>query len=331
MLFLILIPVVIVVLVVIVSSRPSRLNLTGAHVMITGGSSGIGLEVAKECARQGGFVSLVARNEQRLKQAKSEVEEHLKGGGERQCVTILPLDVSESYEKVQEGIRKVEEKLGPVDVLVNCAGVSHAEVFEDTPAEKFEWLMKINYLGSVYCTKAVVSGMKLRKKGRIAFVSSQAGQTGVFGYTGYAATKFALRGLAETLQMEIKPYNMAVTISFPPDTDTPGFHSEDDTKPEETRLISETAGLFSAEVVAKSLVRDIVRGEFINTIGLDGFILGNLTVGMAPCNSVVSATLQVILMSPLRIVALAYLKSFDVIVAKCARKKALPEADNKLQ
>uniref|UniRef100_H2YIA8 3-dehydrosphinganine reductase n=1 Tax=Ciona savignyi TaxID=51511 RepID=H2YIA8_CIOSA len=320
MLFLLLIPVVVVVLVVIVSPRPSKLKLAGAHVMITGGSSGIGLEIAKECARQGGFVTLVARNAEKLAQAKAEVEPHLKNGGEHQCVMILPMDVSESYDKVERGIRKVEEKLGPVDVLVNCAGVSHAQVFEDTPAEKFEWLMKINLLGSIYCSKAVVGGMKLRKKGRIAFVSSQAGQTGVFGYTGYAATKYALRGLAETLQMEIKPFNMAVTISFPPDTDTPGFHSEDNTKPEETRLISETAGLFSADVVARSLVRDIVKGEFLHTVGLDGFILGNLTVGMAPCNSIVSALLQVLLMSPLRIVALAYLKSFDIIVAKCARK-----------
>jgi 3-dehydrosphinganine reductase len=68
--------------------------------------------------------------------------------------------------------------------------------------------------------------MKQRKFGRILFVSSQAGQIGIFGYTAYSATKFALRGFAEALQMELKPYGIYVTLSYPPDTDTPGFKEE---------------------------------------------------------------------------------------------------------
>lgn len=64
-------------------------------------------------------------------------------------------------------------------------------------------LMSVNYLGSVYPTHAVITTMKERRMGRIVFVSSQAGQVGLFGYTAYSATKFALRGLAEALQMEV--------------------------------------------------------------------------------------------------------------------------------
>ena len=64
-------------------------------------------------------------------------------------------------------------------------------------------LMSVNYFGSVHATRAVIKGMKARKKGRIVFVSSQAGQLGLFGYSAYSATKFALRGLAEALQMEV--------------------------------------------------------------------------------------------------------------------------------
>lgn len=86
--------------------------------------------------------------------------------------------------------------------------------------------MRVNYIGGVYCTKSVVETMKNRKFGRIVFVSSQAGQIGIYGYTAYSATKFALRGLAEALQMELKPYNIYVTVSYPPDTDTPGFKEE---------------------------------------------------------------------------------------------------------
>ena len=100
MLYLLLAPIIIIVVFVIIPSRPTRLRLTGAHVLITGGSSGIGLEIAKECARKGAFITLVARNIQKLNEAKSEVETCMKGGGERQCVNILQLDVGGSAEEV---------------------------------------------------------------------------------------------------------------------------------------------------------------------------------------------------------------------------------------
>ena len=87
-------------------------------------------------------------------------------------------------------------------------------------------MMRINYLGSVFCTKSVIDSMKSRKFGRIVFVSSQAGQIGIFGYSAYSATKFALRGFAEALQMEVKPYGVYVTVAYPPDTDTPGLKEE---------------------------------------------------------------------------------------------------------
>ncbi len=87
-------------------------------------------------------------------------------------------------------------------------------------------MIRINYLGSVYCTKSVVESMKQRRFGRIVFVSSQAGQIGIFGYTAYSATKFALRGLAEALQMELKPYGVYITLAYPPDTNTPGLTLE---------------------------------------------------------------------------------------------------------
>ena len=90
--------------------------------------------------------------------------------------------------------------------------------------------MRTNYLGGVFCSKAVIETMKNRRFGRIVFVSSQAGQIGIYGYTAYSPTKFALRGLAESLQMEVKPYNIFVTVCFPPDTDTPGLQEENLTK-----------------------------------------------------------------------------------------------------
>ena len=76
--------------------------------------------------------------------------------------------------------------------------------------------MDVNYLGSVNVTKAAIGGMKARKKGRIVFVSSQAGQLGVFGYTAYSASKFALRGLAESLQMEVSKTKIGLVRDLNP-------------------------------------------------------------------------------------------------------------------
>ena len=85
--------------------------------------------------------------------------------------------------------------------------------------------------------------------GRIVFVSSQAGQVGIFGFSAYSPSKFAVVGLAQVLRMELQAHGIFVSVAYPPDTDTPGFEEENKCKPEETKLISETAGLFQPEQV----------------------------------------------------------------------------------
>jgi 3-dehydrosphinganine reductase len=136
-------------------------------------------------------------------------------------------------------------------VLINCAGTSVPGLFEDLDAEVFEKMMRVNYFGSVFPTKAVVPSMKARSSGRIVFVSSQAGQLGVFGFSAYSPSKFALVGLAQVLRMELQPHGVCVSVAYPPDTDTPGFAEENTQKPEETRMISETAGLFKPDQVRR--------------------------------------------------------------------------------
>nr|XP_035979863.1 3-ketodihydrosphingosine reductase-like [Halichoerus grypus] len=235
---------------------PKPLALPGAHVVVTGGSSGIGKCIAIECYKQGAFITLVARNEDKLLQAKKEIEKH--SINDKQVVLCISVDVSQDYSQVENVIKQAQEKLGPVDMLVNCAGMSLSGKFEDLEVSTFERLMSVNYLGSVYPSRAVITTMKERRVGRIVFVSSQAGQLGLFGFTAYSSSKFAIRGLAEALQMEVKPYNVYVTVAYPPDTDTPGFAEENKTKPLETRLISETVSVCKPEQVAKQIVKDAI-------------------------------------------------------------------------
>jgi len=116
--------------------------------------------------------------------------------------------------------------------------------------------MEINYLGAVYATRSVLPSMKSRKKGKITLVSSLGGLTGLYGYTTYAGSKFALRGFAEALQMEVKPFDISITLSFPADTETPCFEEENKTKPLETKLLSETAGILKPEKMARVIFED---------------------------------------------------------------------------
>uniref|UniRef100_A0A7N6BIR9 3-dehydrosphinganine reductase n=1 Tax=Anabas testudineus TaxID=64144 RepID=A0A7N6BIR9_ANATE len=274
----------------LISPKPLKLN--GAHVVVTGGSSGIGKCIAIECYRQGAFITLVARNEAKLLQAKKEIEKF--AINDKQVVLCISVDVSSDYSQVESVIKQAQEKLGPVDMLVNCAGTSMSGKFEEVEVDCFKKLMEVNYLGSVYPTRAVITTMKERRMGRIMFVSSQAGQVGLFGYTAYSPSKFALRGLAESLQMEIKPYNIYVTVAYPPDTDTPGLAEENKTKPLETKLISETSGVCQPDQVAKIIVRDAI-----------------ITMGL------------------FRTIALFYLGSFDSIVRRCMIQREQSKAADK--
>ncbi|XP_069787104.1 3-dehydrosphinganine reductase [Narcine bancroftii] len=286
---------------------------------VTGGSSGIGKSIAIECFKRGAFITLVAQNENKLLRAKKEIEKH--SINDKQVVLCISVDVSKNYGKVQSVIKQAQEKLGPVDMLINCAGISVAAKFEDVDIEFFSRLMEVNYLGSVYPTRAVIHTMKERRMGRIVFVSSQAGQLGLFGYTAYSPSKFALRGLAESLQMEVKPYNIYITVAYPPDTDTPGFQEENKSKPLETKMISETSGLCQPDQVAKMVVKDAVQGNFNSSIGSDGYMLSSLTCGMSPVTTITEGLQQIFTMGLFRTIALFYLGSFDSIVRRCMMQK----------
>ncbi|XP_026556869.1 3-ketodihydrosphingosine reductase [Pseudonaja textilis] len=304
-------------------NHPKPMSLSGAHVVVTGGSSGIGKSIAIECFKQGAFVTVIARNEKRLLEAKKEIETF--SVNDKQVVCSISLDVSKGYADVEKSLKQAQERLGPVDMLVNCAGTSITGRFEEIDIHRFEQLMAINYLGSVYPTRAVVGKMKERRKGRIVFVSSQAGQVGVYGYSAYSATKYALRGLAESLLMEVKPYNIYVTIAYPPDTDTPGFAEECQNKVLETKLISEASSICQPDYVAKIIVKDAVQGKFTSSAGAIGHMLTILTSGMAPVSSFVELLESVMLIGIFRLASLFFTAGFDSIVRRCMIEKEKSE------
>ncbi|KAE9556555.1 hypothetical protein FO519_000249 [Halicephalobus sp. NKZ332] len=300
---------------------PKRIpaKIKGNHVFITGGSKGIGKKIAEQMILRGAkTVSIAARNRNDLVQAKEYLEKQCQG---LQTVEIYELDVTKSYESIKEIIDKAVETSGPVEILINNAGYVVQGGFSEIPVSSFEAQMRINYLSAALVTRAVVDNMKNAKSGHIGFVSSAAGQCAIWGYSAYSPSKFAVRGFAEALHMELLPFNVGVSVLYPPNTETEGFEVEQQTMPEEVRMIGGTAGTFTAEEVAKSFVNDMVRGEFVTTLGLEGKLLGILSSGAAPEPSTVSGVLQTVFAGLFRGIMLVFLWTFNRDVQHCHDKK----------
>jgi 3-dehydrosphinganine reductase len=236
-------------------------SLAGAHVLITGGSAGIGYATAARALDRGARVSLVARDAQRLAAAEDQLEIEI---GDRTRVAAEPADVTDP-EMFERALGLLVAQFGPVDVLVTNAGGARPGHFEELPASVFVEQMELNYFGSLHPIRAVVPSMIERGQGHLMLVSSGAGIVGVYGYSAYSPAKFAVRGLAETLRSELKPHGIVVACAYPPDTDTPGLVREGETKPAATASISATIKVRSAEAVGKGIVAGIERDRLLVT------------------------------------------------------------------
>ena len=229
------------------------------HVIITGGSSGIGKAAAKLLAQQGANITLIARDRQKLERAQQEVSELTIAPAQQ--IVIGAADVTKK-EEITAAIDRAIASLGAPWLLVTSAGMVHPGYFDEISLEIFEQTMAVNYFGSLYSVKAVISSMKQRQSGKIVLISSGAGLIGIYGYSAYCPTKFALRGLAESLRGELKPQGIDISVVYPPDTDTPQLAAENKIKPQETKQITATAKTWSAEDVAQKILVGVEKGQF---------------------------------------------------------------------
>lgn len=234
-------------------------DFSGKTIFITGGSSGIGLAGACLFAKEGAQVAVFARNKKKLEEAISVIERTRKSSSQR--VAAYQCDVSD-YAQVKKAFARAMKDFGVCDVLFNCAGRAYPARFEEISHEQCEETMSINFFGIWNTCAYMVPHMK-QKGGVIVNTSSVAGFVGVYGYTDYAASKFAIIGFSEALRSELKRHNIQVSVLCPPDTDTPGFETENKTKPEETKEISKSAKIITPDEVAKALLKGIRKNESI--------------------------------------------------------------------
>ena len=183
-------------------------NFTGKSVLITGGSRGLGLELAREFARQGAHVTICARDAAELKNASIEL---LREG---HSVLALPCDVTDQSQ-VETLIEAVNEHFGHLDILVNNAGIISVGPVEEMTVDDFQKAMQTNYFASLYTILAVLPQMKARRNGHIVNIASIGGKISVPHLTPYSASKFALAGLSKGLRAELKKDGISVTTVFP--------------------------------------------------------------------------------------------------------------------
>ncbi|KAM1171788.1 hypothetical protein ACFXTH_022115 [Malus domestica] len=287
------------ILYVIVRPRPVKITIKNRHVFITGGSSGIGLALARQAATEGARVSILARSIDKLEEAKNYIQ--LSTGID---VSIFAADVRD-YDAVSKAVAEA----GPVDVLIVNQGVFVPEELEKQGLDEVKFMVDVNLIGSFNMIKAALPEMKKgedRGPRSIALMSSQAGQVGIYGYTAYSASKFGLRGLAEALQQEVISHDIHVSLVFPPDTDTPGFAEETKRRPPLTGIIAESSGAMKAEDVAKRALDGIKSASFIVPCNFEGLLLSIATAGLSPQRSFVMAFFEVVAAGLVRLVALCF-------------------------
>jgi NAD(P)-dependent dehydrogenase (short-subunit alcohol dehydrogenase family) len=184
-----------------------------ATVLITGTSVGIGFATALAFARSGHRVAATMRNPAKGAELVGLAE------AERLSITVYALDV-DADASVRDGVARIVQELGPIDVLVNNAGVERNGSVEELPLSEFRAVMETNYFGAIRCIQAVLPAMRERRSGCIINLTSISGRLAASPFAPYTASKFALEALSECLAQEVKSFNVRVAIVEPGIIDT---------------------------------------------------------------------------------------------------------------
>ena len=183
-------------------------NLTGKTALITGAGRGIGRATAIAFAKEGIHVGLVGRTAANLEEVAKELSQYGVN------VTMATADVSDN-ESVIAAVEHIKAELGPIDILINNAGIGKFGKFLELSPEEFKNIIDVNLMGVYYVTRAVLPEMIERQAGDIINISSTAGQKGAPVTSAYSASKFGVLGLTESLMLEVRKHNIRVSALTP--------------------------------------------------------------------------------------------------------------------
>ncbi len=256
------------------------INFQKKKVLITGGSSGIGLALARHLAKLGANIWILGRNPEKLDSARGQIAQLCLDADQQ--VQTIQVDVADQIE-LDQALAGLLAHQGAPDLLINSAGITQPGLFESLDMSYHRENMEINYFGTLYAIKAVLPGMIKRRSGYIVNISSLAGLHGLYGYSAYCPSKFALKGLSDSLRYELKPYGIKVSIAFPTDTETPQLEYETKYKPPVLKALTEGNNTpVSAESVAEKILRSVQKEKYLIFPTTDGrilFTINNLLPG----------------------------------------------------
>lgn len=229
-----------------------------ARVFITGGSSGIGLSLAKRYARAGDNITLIARNQEKLDESVRECKACAES--DQQSIVGVSLDLSNT-ENLQAGVDKITRDYGQPDVLILCAGTAGNKTFLQMNCAEFDSMMAINFTASREMARCVLPDMLERNRGQIVFISSMSGLMGVYGYSAYCASKYAVTGFVKALQQELYGTGVSANLICPSEVATPMIAAEADTVLPQTRLLKDLAGTLSSDKAAEIIIKGIRKNK----------------------------------------------------------------------
>ncbi len=261
-------------------ARSNEENLKGQVVLITGGSKGLGLALARRFAKEGCRVVICARHREELHGAKRELENK---GTE---VLAIPCDVTDE-RAVREMVAEAEEHFGGIDILVNNAGQISVGPFTSMTVEDFDSAMRVMFWGVVYPTLAVLPSYLKKKSGRIVNITSIGGKVSVPHLVPYTCAKFAATGFSEGIRAELKSEGITVTTIAPGLMRTGSFVNAlfKGNQEEEGRWFSLGASnpvlAMDADTAAKKIITATKRGESERVLSGPAKLLSGMH-GVAP-------------------------------------------------
>lgn len=296
----------------------------GKHVFITGGSSGIGLATAKKYAEAGAKVSIIARDAKKLDVAKLEIEAARKHADvpvfTQSCDVVDP----EAVKKAIEAANAFHKRA--TDHVVCSAGTVEPGYFMEQDVAGFKSSMDINYFGSLHVVHAALPGMIKQHEseggqegGQIVLVGSAFSLMACIGSAQYSSSKYAVRGLAESLRNELKLYDIRVSVFYPGNVDTPMLEREMALTPPETKTIEGVSAPLSPEAAAQTLVNGIAKGHFSITTDPLVYLLRILSNGVTPMHNTV---LEAAALPLLIVIQVAFLYFMDGVVQYSRWKRA---------
>lgn len=315
----------------------------GRHVLITGGTSGIGLAAATAAVRLGARVTVVGRDAGRLAAAVA----HLRatpvdgpraaaargdgdggdgggGDGARRVVGVAA-DVSRA-EGAAAAVADAIAAHGALDSVFCVAGGAISRRFVEMDAAALDAMVATNLGTALHTAHAAARSMAAvtpppDHPRQLVLVSSMGGLVGVTGLAAYCAAKWGLRGLGEALYYELRPLGVTVSVVFPPDTATPGFDAENVGKPPETMAVSESGGLWQPADVAARMLDAAAAGTPRITFGAEGAMLGGVAAGMGP-----GLGGEVLWGGGVRVVAQGYVAYWNWLIGRAHRERAAAAA-----